>query len=113
MAPTGAEASEIWYDDPRLDPAEYAGKGIYDQQTVPGFPDPRSTGRLRRMFQRGHLVRRIDPAWGSDKQALAADADTFHWTNCSPRSASSTWARPRRSRSRAPRVAGGRGLRPR
>ena len=84
QAPTGAEASETWFEDPRLNPTEYAGKGIYDEQKVPGFPNPQSSGRLRRMFQRGHLVRRMDPAWGTDKQALAADADTFHWTNCSP-----------------------------
>lgn len=82
--PGGAEASETWFDDPRLDPAEYAGKGIYEDQTVPGFPNKRSKARQRRMFQRGHLVRRMDPAWGSDQQALTADADTFHWTNCSP-----------------------------
>lgn len=36
------------------------------------------------MFQRGHLVRRMDPAWGSDSLALRADADTFHMTNCAP-----------------------------
>ena len=83
-ASEGAEASETWYDEPRLDPKHYAGKEIYDKQIVAGFPDPRSAGRTLRMFQRGHLVRRMDPAWGSNKQALLADADTFHWTNCSP-----------------------------
>jgi endonuclease G len=36
------------------------------------------------MFQRGHLVRRTDPAWGADARALRADADTFHFTNCAP-----------------------------
>jgi endonuclease G len=80
----GAEASETWYDDRRLDSSEYAGREIYEDQEVPGFPDRRSTGRTLRMFQRGHLVRRMDPAWGTDRQALQADADTFHWTNCSP-----------------------------
>ena len=79
-----AEASETWYDDPRLDPREYAGRDIYQGQVVPGFPDPRSMGRTLRMFQRGHLVRRMDPAWGSDAMARQSDADTFHWTNCSP-----------------------------
>jgi endonuclease G len=83
-ASEAAEASETWYDDPRLDPAEYAGRDIYQGQTVPGFADPRSMGHTLRMFQRGHLVRRMDPAWGSDDLALQADADTFHWTNCSP-----------------------------
>jgi endonuclease G len=33
----------------------------------------------------GHLVRRLDPAWG-ETEALAkvANDDTFHFTNCSP-----------------------------
>lgn len=80
----GAEASESWYDDARLDPQDYAGRDIYEKQVVPGFLDTRSMARTLRMFQRGHLVRRMDPAWGTDQQALLADADTFHWTNCSP-----------------------------
>lgn len=33
-------------------------------------------------LDRGHLVRRQDPNWG--KQATTANADTFHFTNCSP-----------------------------
>jgi endonuclease G len=80
----GAEASESWYEDERLDPSEYAGSDVYSKQVVPGFLDTKDMGRTLRMFQRGHLVRRMDPAWGTDKQALLADADTFHWTNCSP-----------------------------
>lgn len=36
-------------------------------------------------FQRGHLVRRLDPAWGtSNAHSGRGEADTFHWTNCSP-----------------------------
>lgn len=80
----GAEASESWYDDERLDPSEYAGKDVYERQIVAGHPNPQSRGRTLRMFQRGHLVRRMDPAWGSNAKAKLADADTFHWTNCSP-----------------------------
>ncbi len=83
-ASEGAEGSETWYDDARLDPENYAGKDVYEKQIVPGFLDTRSMARTLRMFQRGHLVRRMDPAWGSNRQALLADADTFHWTNCSP-----------------------------
>jgi endonuclease G, mitochondrial len=49
---------------------------------VDGFPS--GMGRTLRMFQRGHLVRRMDPAWGTDNQALVADADTFHFTNACP-----------------------------
>jgi endonuclease G len=60
------------------------GSDVYVKQVVPGFLDTKSMARTLRMFQREHLVRRMDPAWGTDKQALLADADTFHWTNCSP-----------------------------
>jgi endonuclease G len=36
-------------------------------------------------FDRGHLVRRLDPAWGRTKAiAKTANDDTFHFTNCSP-----------------------------
>lgn len=78
----GAEASESWFDDDRLDPTEFAGKDVYEKQKVDGFPN--GMGRTLRMFQRGHLVRRMDPAWGTDNQALVADADTFHFTNACP-----------------------------
>jgi endonuclease G len=80
----GAEASESWYHDKRLERSDYAGPEVYSGQSVPGYPDPNSPGRIARMFQRGHLVRRLDPAWGDDEQALAAEADTFHWPNCTP-----------------------------
>src|SRR5262249_42079620 len=34
---------------------------------------------------KGHLVRRIDPAWGPDAaMAKVANDDTFHFTNCAP-----------------------------
>jgi endonuclease G, mitochondrial len=36
-------------------------------------------------FDRGHLVRRLDPAWGRTVAiAKTANDDTFHFTNCSP-----------------------------
>lgn len=36
-------------------------------------------------FDRGHLVRRVDPSWGpDDRTAKVANDDTFHFTNCSP-----------------------------
>ncbi len=34
------------------------------------------------LLDRGHLVRREDPNWGDT--AVQANADTFHFTNCSP-----------------------------
>jgi len=44
------------------------------------------------LLDRGHLVRRQDPNWGPD--AHTANADTFHFTNCSPQMAAfnqKTW----------------------
>jgi len=80
----GAEASEKWYADERLAEDEQTDQNLYDDQDVPGFPNRRSQARIARMLQRGHMVRRMDPAWGTEKQALLADADTFHFTNCTP-----------------------------
>src|SRR5262245_28370973 len=38
-------------------------------------------------FQRGHLVRRVDPSWGSAEESRRAVEDTFHFTNASPQTA--------------------------
>lgn len=55
-----------WSFDPRI-PTEYQmGEAIYVDNEL----------------DRGHLVRRLDPAWG--EIAKAANDDTFHFTNCSP-----------------------------
>ncbi|GAB4358443.1 MAG: DNA/RNA non-specific endonuclease [Oricola sp.] len=35
-------------------------------------------------FDRGHLVRRLDPVWGPKEDAKTAEADTFHYTNAAP-----------------------------
>lgn len=79
----GMEGAETWYDDPRIDPGDIAGKAFYDGQVLPDFA-PRSQQRTLNMFQRGHLVRRLDPCWGDDTRALEAEVDTFHFTNCTP-----------------------------
>jgi endonuclease G len=79
-----AEASEVWFEDGRLDAGQQTNQELYSSQEVPGFPNKRTKAWQDRMFQRGHLVRRADPAWGTDKRALKADADTFHFTNCTP-----------------------------
>lgn len=58
-----------WLYDSRI-PKEYQmGAEIYQQNPL----------------DLGHLVRRLDPAWG-ETEALAriANDDTFHFTNCSP-----------------------------
>ena len=38
-------------------------------------------------FQRGHLVRRVDPSWGTPKESKQAVEDTFHYTNAAPHQA--------------------------
>lgn len=35
-------------------------------------------------FQRGHLVRRVDPSWGTAAESKRAVEDTFHFTNAAP-----------------------------
>ena len=77
-----AEASDTWFDDPRLAPGEFAGADIYASQIIAGFPS--GMGRTARMFQRGHLVRRLDPAWGDETAARGGEADSFHYTNACP-----------------------------
>lgn len=57
-----------WYFDPRIAESEQIGEDLYK----------------RNALDRGHLVRRLDPAWGSVNEALLANNDTFHFTNCSP-----------------------------
>lgn len=32
----------------------------------------------------GHLTRRNDPTWGTSDEAERANADTFHFANCTP-----------------------------
>lgn len=65
-----AEASEKWYDDPRIDSNAQSDQTLYSNQRP-------------RLFDRGHLVRREDPNWGTPSRAKRANADTFHFTNCS------------------------------
>jgi endonuclease G, mitochondrial len=61
--------SDHWILDPRLPAEDQTGEAVYDDNPL----------------DRGHLVRRLDPAWGAtDAIALAANDDTFHFTNCSP-----------------------------
>jgi endonuclease G len=69
-----------WYYDPRIAESEQIGEELY----------------ARNNLDRGHIVRRLDPAWGTADQALSANNDTFHFTNCSPQHAnfnqnSETW----------------------
>ncbi|MGE5192647.1 MAG: DNA/RNA non-specific endonuclease, partial [Deltaproteobacteria bacterium] len=59
---------DVWIRDPRVPAHAQIGNEFYCKP-----------------FDRGHLVRRIDPAWGrSLRVSKAANDDTFHFTNCSP-----------------------------
>ena len=67
----GAEAYETWYDDERIDSTKRSDQSLYSSSAL-------------KDFQRGHLVKRTDPSWGSAERALKGQADTFHFTNCAP-----------------------------
>lgn len=65
------EAVETWYTDPRLRPEQQLDQDVFERQKP-------------RLFDRGHMVRRLDPAWGSTVAAKQAADDTFHFANCCP-----------------------------
>lgn len=58
--------SDKWILDPRIPLTEQTGEDVYRNNDL----------------DRGHLVRRLDPAWGP--KSVAAVDDTFHFTNCAP-----------------------------
>lgn len=63
--------TEKWFSDPRL-------RGIEQ------LPD-RFFTRDRKSFDKGHLVRRDDVAWGRSLEEMRrANGDSYHVTNCSP-----------------------------
>ena len=61
---------EVWFKDPRVSASFFLDQTFYSAWST--------------YFDRGHLTRRTDPTWGSAKEAERANADTFHFTNCSP-----------------------------
>lgn len=65
---------DAWYYDPRIPEELQNGDELYGNEPVP----------KGNYFDRGHLVRRLDPVWGGIREAKQANDDTFHWTNCSP-----------------------------
>ncbi len=80
----GAEASDDFRPDRRILPEEQMNRPFYEKQKVAGFPDPQSNERKARIFQKGHITLRGDPAWGTDSEAVAAERDTFFYTNAAP-----------------------------
>lgn len=61
---------DVWEFDPRLPDEHQAGNEIYRNNSL----------------DRGHLVRRLDPVWGTPAVAGRANTDTFHYTNAAPQS---------------------------
>lgn len=70
----GAEArrafreNDKWFIDLRIDEDLQLGNEIYRHNEL----------------DRGHMVRRLDPVWGSRESAEEANEDTFHYVNAAP-----------------------------
>lgn len=60
--------SDNWAFDPRLPETVQLGPELYADNDL----------------DRGHLTRRLDPAWGDQTVASRAEQDTFFYTNASP-----------------------------
>lgn len=61
--------SDSWKKDPRIDESYQIGNELYEHNPL----------------DRGHLVRRLDPAWGDSYKAAKKGVDeTFFYTNCAP-----------------------------
>jgi endonuclease G len=68
-----------WFFDPRIPKESQLGNELYS----------------RNALDRGHLVRRLDPAWGDSKEAKRGEEDTFYFTNSAPQHSGlnrKTWA---------------------
>ncbi|MDO4778990.1 MAG: DNA/RNA non-specific endonuclease [Tissierellia bacterium] len=57
-----------WRFDPRISESNQYGNEVYAKNDL----------------DRGHLVRREDPNWGTESVAIQANDDTFHFTNSAP-----------------------------
>lgn len=97
----GPEAADDFRRDPRILDDEQMAVEFYRDQRVPGYEKPEYPGkgapeeamkayhramaeRTARMFQKGHIIMRGDPAWGLEAEAVAAEADTFFYSNAAP-----------------------------
>ncbi|MBY5834754.1 S8 family serine peptidase [Rhizobium leguminosarum] len=70
----GEKDSEKWFGDPRIAGGEQLPDKFYN--------------RDRQSFDKGHIVRREDVAWGDTYTEMQnANGDTFHVTNCTPQTA--------------------------
>ncbi|YCK80993.1 DNA/RNA non-specific endonuclease [Arthrobacter sp. D3-18] len=66
LIPLAREGS--WHLDDRIPREQQAGPDLYKNNA----------------FDRGHLVRRLDPVWGDAATAKKANQDTFSYTNAAP-----------------------------
>jgi endonuclease G len=66
--------SKSWRRDARIDVERQADDDFYVKAVAEELV----------YFQRGHLVRRVDPSWGDAEEAKRAVDDTFHFTNAAP-----------------------------
>ena len=62
---------DVWRFDPRIPQSAQLGNELYRGNNL----------------DRGHQVRRLDPVWGEDDEALQAQEDTVHYTNSCPQHA--------------------------
>ncbi|MBS0177006.1 MAG: DNA/RNA non-specific endonuclease [Nitrospira sp.] len=62
---------DTWSFDGRIDQSQQFGDALYDSNAL----------------DRGHMVRREDPVWGTLEEAKTANEDTFHFTNSCPQMA--------------------------
>lgn len=63
-----------WRRDIRIDEAFQPDQTFYGK----------AKGTVAVEFDRGHLVRRFDPCWGSEEEARLANDHSFHYTNVAP-----------------------------
>lgn len=59
---------DVWRLDPRIPAEAQVDDALYANND----------------FDRGHIVRRLDPVWGDKTLAVRAEEDTFHYTNATP-----------------------------
>lgn len=69
------ERKDTWRQDARVDPEFQPDDELY----------VKSKAKEKVYFSRGHLVRLLDPCWGTSKaDAVRGMQDTFHFTNAAP-----------------------------
>lgn len=66
-----SQGGDKWFQDPRISPEQQLNDDIY----------------YKNKLDRGHMVRREEPNWGSQSDAIKANSDTFHHTNAAPQHA--------------------------